>query len=231
MSCFGKAAGNSRRKRRRWRWFPRSDQIAEVAGSMQRRRCRCSAIKCGHGESTVDRRVRIFLTQSSLRSGCWLSGRGRLAGGLDRFLALGIGGDPDLYVGRQVFWQLDLDAVGIDLIQPAGELKVIWIDIEALRLQSFGDVGSRYRAIEMALLVGAALQRDFNALQLLDQRFLLRTLLPLLPFDLLSARFDLLDISRRRFDSQALRKKIVAGKAGADLDHVADSADVLDAFL
>ena len=83
----------------------------------------------------------------------------------------------------------------------------------------------------MALLVGAALERDLDALELLDQRGLLLAALALLLLDLLAALLDLLDVVRRRLDRQVLREEVVAGVAGRDLDDVADAADVLDRFL
>ena len=63
---------------------------------------------------------------------------------------------------------------------------------------------ARDRAEQVALLVGPALERDLDAFELLDQRFLLLAALALLPLDLLAAGLDLLDVARRRLDGQVL---------------------------
>ena len=59
------------------------------------------------------------------------------------------------------------------------------------------------RAEQVALLVGLRLQRDLDALKLLDQPFLLLATLALDPLDFLAAGLDLLDVARRRLTARS----------------------------
>ena len=94
-----------------------------------------------------------------------------------------------------------------------------------------GDVGRRDGAVQVALLVGAAFERDLDAGERLDERGLLLAALALDLLDLLASLLDLLDVVRRRLDGQVVREQVVPGVARRHLDDVADAADVLDRFL
>src|SRR5688572_21276045 len=92
-----------------------------------------------------------------------------LAGGVDGGLAVGVGGDPDLDLGLELLRELHAHRVVVDLIELAGQVDVVGPDLVALRLQGLGDVGGADGAVEVALLVGTALERDFDALEFLDE--------------------------------------------------------------
>ena len=93
-------------------------------------------------------------------------GSAALAGGVDRGLALGVGGDPHLQFGRQILGELDLHRVLVSMRSSRpGRLMSVGIDVEALGLQRLGDVGRGDRAEQVALLVGPAFERDFDGLR------------------------------------------------------------------
>ena len=69
----------------------------------------------------------------------------------------------------------------------------------------------------MALLIGAALERDFHAFELLDHRLLLGALLTLHPLDFLAAGFDLFHVAGSGLDGQVLRQKGDIQRAAAIL--------------
>src|SRR5688500_909687 len=89
-----------------------------------------------------------------------------LAGGVDGSLAVGVGGDPDLDLGLELLGELHAHRVVVDLVELARQVDVVGADLVALRLQRLRDVGGADGAVQMALLVGAALERDFDAFEL-----------------------------------------------------------------
>src|SRR5262245_7624433 len=57
---------------------------------------------------------------------------GGFLGGFDAGLAFGVGGDPDLDVAGEVLGELDLDLVSVHVVEAAGEIDVVGLDVEAL---------------------------------------------------------------------------------------------------
>ena len=86
--------------------------------------------------------------------------------GFDGGLAFGVGCDPDLDIRRQILGELDTHGVLLDLVELAGEIDVVGLDVVALRLKRLGDVGGADRAEQMAVLVGPAFERDLDAFEL-----------------------------------------------------------------
>jgi hypothetical protein len=66
----------------------------------------------------------------------------------------------------------------------------------------------------VALLVGATLEGNLDALELLDELRLFLALLGFLPLDFLAAGFDLLDVVGRRLDGEILGEEVIACVAG-----------------
>src|SRR3954451_21916904 len=138
--------------------------------------------------------------------------------------------DVDLHRHRHFGVKRDLDLVHADRLDRAIEHDLALRHVSPFSLQRVDDVARADRTVKLAGVRSLADQLDSLAVDALRSRFGVAAAIGIVFLDLRAVGFE--DLAVRFVGAERLlaRQQVVAGEAVLDLHHVADSAELLDAF-